>query len=55
MGPRRWIRLCVVFEKQHLYDPGAILRPRATRIMDDSFPIEVDYETTEFFIVPGGR
>ena len=55
LGPRRWIELCGAFEKQHLNDPGAILRPRATRIINDSFTTEVDYETTEFFIAPGGR
>ena len=53
MGPRRWIELC---EKQHLNDPAATLCPRATRIIDDSpFAAEVDYVSTEIFIVPGGR
>jgi hypothetical protein len=55
MGPRRWIELCGAYEKQHLNDPAAILCPRATRIINDCFPIEVDYEATDFFIVPGGR
>ena len=55
MGPRRWIDLCVAFEKQHLNDPGAIICPRATRIINDSFTIQVDYENALFFIVPGGR
>ena len=55
MAPRRWIKLCDAFEKQNLNDPGAILRPRATRIINGSFATEVDYRTTEFFIVPGGR
>jgi hypothetical protein len=55
MAPRRWIELCRAFEKRHLNDPGAILHPRATRIINDSFATEVNYDTTDFFIVPGGR
>jgi hypothetical protein len=57
MGPRRWIELCGAFEKQHLNDPGATLRPRTTRIINDSFATdsEVDYEDVNSFIVPGGR
>ena len=58
MAPRRWIKLCDAFEKQHFYDPGAILArlcPRATRNINDSFAIEVDYNCTRLFIVPGGR
>ena len=55
MGPRRWIEFCVAFEKQHLNDPGAVLSPRSTRIINDSFATEVDYGDTLFFIVPGGR
>jgi hypothetical protein len=55
MGPRRWIELCGAFEKQNHNDPGATLCPRATRITNDCFPIEIDYEATDFFIVPGGR
>ena len=56
MGPRRWIELCGAFEKQHLNNPGAILRPRATRIINDLLPTEVNYyETAEIFMVPGGR
>ena len=54
MAPRRWIELCVAFEKQYLNDPGAQLCPRATRFINDLLTIEVD-ESTEFFIVPGGR
>jgi hypothetical protein len=54
MAPRRWIELCSAFQKQHIDDP-AILCPRATRIINDSLATEVDYVTTEFFIVPGGR
>ena len=50
MGPRRWIELCGAFEKQHLNDPGAILYPQATRIIDSRASIY-----TDFFIVPGGR
>ena len=55
MAPHKWIELCGAFEKQHLNDPGATLRPRATRIIDDSLLIEVNINITEFFIVPGGR
>jgi hypothetical protein len=56
MGPRRWIELCSAYEKQYLNDPAAILCPRATRIIDDSsFVTEVDYVSSEIFIVPGGR
>ena len=57
MGPRRWIELCFAFKKQHLDDPGAILRPRETRIINNSFATaEVNHHvTTDFFIVPGGR
>ena len=56
MGPRRWIELCGAFEKQHLNDPHAILRPRSIKIINDSLPTEVDYyKNTEFFFVPGGR
>ena len=52
MGPRRWIELCGAFERQHLNDPSAKLRSRATRIIN---AIEIDYNTTDLFIVPGGR
>ena len=55
MGPRRWIELCAAYEKQHLNDPGAIMCPRSTRIINDSFDTEVDYDNTLFFMVPGGR
>ena len=55
MGPRRWIEFCGAFEKQYLNEPGAIQRPRSTRIINDSLPTELDYDTTEFFFVPGGR
>jgi len=55
MAPRRWIELCGAYEKQHLDDPGAVLCPRATRFINDSLPIEVNYSITSFFIVPGGR
>ena len=54
-APRRWIELCGAFEKQHPNDPGAILYPRATRIIDDSLAAEAEYVNTDFFIVPGGR
>jgi hypothetical protein len=53
-GPRRWIELCSAFEKQHLNDNGAILRPRATRIINNWLTTEVDH-FSDFFIVPGGR
>ena len=55
MGPRMWIELCSAYEKQHLNEPGATLCPRSTRIINDSFPTEVDSDSTEIFIVPGGR
>ena len=59
MGPRRWIELCCAFEKQHLDDPtsNAILRPRSTRIINDSLATSagIDYPKTIIFIVPGGR
>jgi hypothetical protein len=53
-APRRWIELCSAFQKQHIDDP-AILCPRTTRIINDVLATEVNYATTEFFIVPGGR
>ena len=55
MGPRRWIELCSAYEKQILNNPASILYPRTTRIIDHLFATEVDYETNDFFIVPGGR
>ena len=57
MGPRRWIELCGNLEKKDLNDPSplAILHPRSTRIITDLFATEVDFDTTKFFIVPGGR
>ena len=57
MGPRRWIEFCDAFENQHHNDPGAILRARSTRVINDSLPTGVDYyaTNTEFYIVPGGR
>ena len=55
-GPRRWIELCGAFETQVLNDPDAILRPRSTRIINDSLATGVNYyEDTQFFMVPGGR
>ena len=54
MGPRRWIELCVAFEKRHLNDPGAIMCPRATRLINSSFATEVDYFSTDIFIVQVG-
>jgi hypothetical protein len=53
MGPRRWIELCGRVEKDHLNDHGVILRPRTTRIINDSLPTQ--YVGNDFFIVPGGR
>jgi hypothetical protein len=44
MGPRRWIEL----SKQHPNDPGVILRPRTTRIINDLFA-QVGYEHIVFF------
>ena len=55
MGPRRWIELCGAFEKQRLNDPGAILSFRGIRNINDSFATKIDYETTEIYLVPGGR
>ena len=55
MGPRRWIEFCVAYEKQLLNDPAAMLCPRTTRIIDHLFATEVEYFSTNFFIVPGGR
>ena len=55
MAPRRWIELCGEFEKRNFKDPEAIMYPRVTRIINDSFTTEVDYFTTDFFVVPGGR
>ena len=55
MGPRRWIEFCGVFEKQHLTDPGAIICPRATRIINSPFATKVNSFSTEIFIVPSGR
>ena len=56
MAPRRWINLCGAFKRpksrNHL---GEILRPRATRIIDGAFATELNYDSIEFFIVPGGR
>ena len=56
MAPRRWIELCGAFEKQPLNDPGARLRPRVTRSIDDSLATEVNFDRgTHIFVVPGGR
>ena len=55
MTPHRWIELCGAFGKRHLNDSGAILRPRTTRMIDDSLVTEVNITTAEFFNVPGGR
>ena len=56
MAPHRWIELCSAYEKWHLNNPGVMrLRPRATRVIDDSLATKVNYATTEIFIVPGGR
>ena len=55
MGPRRWIEFCGAFENRHLNDPGVMLRPRATRIINDSLAAEVNCLLSEFFIVPGRR
>ena len=55
MGPRRWIELCGAYEKRHLDGSAATLCPRATRIIDHLFVAGVDFESTDFFMVPGGR
>jgi hypothetical protein len=55
MGPRRWTELCGVSEKQ-ASDAMVKLRPRGTRIINDSFDNKFDSRgSTLFFIVPGGR
>jgi hypothetical protein len=55
MGPRRWIELCGAYEKEHPNDPAAMLCPRTTRVVDDLFATEVNFESADIFIVPGGR
>ena len=55
LGPHMWIELCGAYEKQHFCDPPTILWPRTTRLIDDLFSTEVDFESTDLFIVPGGR
>ena len=55
MGPRRWIELCGAFEKQYLDDLDAVLCPRATRIINDSFATDFDLVNSDFIFVPGGR
>ena len=50
-----WIELCGAFEKQYPNDPGAILCPRSTRIINDLLTAGVNYHLSDFFIVPGGR
>ena len=56
MGPRRWIELCGAYKKRYINDSAAILRTRATRIIDYlPFANEVDYFYIKIFIVPGGQ
>ena len=55
LGPRRWIDLCRAFQKQYPDDNGVTLRPRSTRIINDTFPTKVFSDSTDLFIVPGGR
>ena len=57
MAPRRWINLCGSFKQPKSDNQfGGILRPRATRIIDGAFATaELNYDSIEFFIVPGGR
>ena len=47
--------LCGAYKKQHLNDLATMLRPGATKIIDDLFATEPRYAATDFFIVPGGR
>ena len=47
MAPHRWIELCGAFQMQHSNDVSEMLRPRTTRIIEDSI--------VSLFIVPGGR
>ncbi|KAF8799413.1 hypothetical protein BYT27DRAFT_7120833 [Phlegmacium glaucopus] len=53
MAPRRWIKLCAAFQKQHPNVSGAKLCSRTTRIIDN--PLAVMVDNPEIFIVPGGR
>ena len=56
MGPRRWIELCGTYEKQiSNVDCAARLLPRTTRIIDDLLATKVDFDSTDLFLVPGGR
>jgi hypothetical protein len=48
MAPRRWIKLCGAFQKQHSNEYIEMLHPRTTRIINDA-------SNLHFFIVPGGR
>ena len=46
MALPRWIELCDAFEKQHINDPGAILRPRTTRVIKGSFATGINYNSS---------
>jgi hypothetical protein len=50
MAPRRWIELCVAFQKQHSNEYSEMLHPRTTRIIK-----ELEVDDSRYFIVPGGR
>ena len=50
MAPRRWIKLCGAFQKQHSDESSEMLHPRTTRIL-----LNKDVDSSEFFLVPGGR
>ena len=47
IAPSRWLKLCNAFQK-HSNDSIAMLDPRTTRLIEDD-------ESTQYFIVPGGR
>ena len=49
MAPRRWIKLCSAFQKQHSNNSDEILRPRKAGVVDGLSDIIAS------FIVPGGR
>ena len=53
IAPTRWIELCGAFEKEYLNDLGATLRPRKTKIINDSLVTYI--ASSKIFIVPGGR
>ena len=58
MAPRRWIKFCGAFLKQHSNDFSERLRPRTTNIIKDLRPRTtriIKDSVRSLFIVPGGR